>query len=438
MKTLQNMYKATLVILSILLYQTVAVAQFDDLYYVPNKSGTSSGYNNSANNSYGNQNNYDNDAYDQYDYDGDMYDNYDDYDYQYSRRIRKFHRVNPGFGFYDPFFYDPFMNPWYNPYAFGPVWIGRPMNPWFRPGLSICYNRWNRMGSFGMGWGYSPWGFNSWGNPYMGWGYSPWGMDPFMMGYAQGFNQGYYNGGFNSWDNFGGGGNWNNQNPSGQNVVYTPRRGGSVTSSERSQVRKPMDNDVRSVEGNAGHDITARPNTGDPNQRPSVRNANSTTSEPSAAQSAARNSGANESIDQRTNRRFFNIDRNAGTENNAETRREIEADRAPRNQSPNRTAPSRGSDQDMYENRNSRNSGGFEHSRQSTPSERRDVPRASPTPRNNPSPTPAPSNRGSFDSGRSSSPSPSRSSGSGGGGFNSGSRSSGSSGGGGGRTSPRG
>jgi hypothetical protein len=414
-----------------------ARGQFDDLYHKPTRNTPPPANDFGETNATGDY--YDDD---QYGYDSDEYDYYDDYDYEYSRRIRRFHRPNPGFGFYDPFFFDPFWNPWYNPFAFGGgVWLGRPMNPWFGPGLNICYNRWNRWGNWGVGWGYSPWGFNSWGNPYMGWG-SPWGMDPFMMGYGQGFNDGYFwgwNNGFgnNAWGNQGGGWNWGNPDSNRNPVVYTSRRGGSVTRTPRADVRNPVRDPNTGIEREAqqGNDVRANRQTGD-NRNP-VRETPAADRMESSTPGAARENGLNPSESgnpqtERPTRRFFQVDPKSQSERNSSP----SAD-------PGRNNNERSSDRNM-ENRTMRQT-----PRSPDPNmERREAPRSqprqerteprtferqsSPAPRQRDSGSQSPSSRGSWDS------SP-RSSGSSGGGFNSGgsgrSSSPASSGG---RTSPRG
>jgi hypothetical protein len=300
----------------ILLSQTIASAQFDDLYYKPGATKTANAID------YGDQT-YPENNYSHGDYDGDEYDYYDDYDYEYSRRIRRFHRPNPGFGFYDPFFYDPFMNPWYNPFAFGGAWIGRPMNPWFRPGLSICYNRWNRWGSWGMGWGYSPWGFSPWNDPFMGWGANPWMMDPFMMGYTSGFNNGFMwgmNGGWGypgmGWNNGGWNGNgWggNNSDPNARPTVYTARRGGSVTSTPRAQVRTPIRDTNINIEKEADQGISngvVRQTTDERRStRESIADSRAEATETRNSRSNELSSGHQNSIStERPSPRFFQLD----------------------------------------------------------------------------------------------------------------------------------
>jgi hypothetical protein len=296
--------------------QNIASAQFDDLYYKPGTSKTT------ITNDFGDQT-YPESNHGYGSYDGDEYDYYDDYDYEYSRRIRRFHRPNPGFGFYDPFFYDPFMNPWYSPFSYGGAWLGRPMNPWFRPGLSICYNRWNRWGGYGMGWGYSPWGFSPWNDPFMGWGANPWVMDPFMMGYASGFNNGFMwgmNGGWGypgmGWNNGGWNGNgWggNVSDPNARPKVYTARRGGSVTSTPRAQVRTPIRepnvNQEHAADQRISEDRVKHTNDERRNSRESIADSSSEPAETRNTRTNEFSSGStNRASAERPSPRFFQLD----------------------------------------------------------------------------------------------------------------------------------
>ncbi len=153
----------------------ISLAQYDDLYYDPDKDA---GYyysssNNSSNDSYAsndrNDSDYDDEVYEDY-------EDYDDYDYYYTSRIRRFHRPYYGFSYFDPVYVDlAYYDPFWSPGA--TVLIYDSYNPW-------RYNRWNR---FNYGFGWSSWGGTSfyfsnggyYGNP---WG-SPWG-----------WNNGYYGG----------------------------------------------------------------------------------------------------------------------------------------------------------------------------------------------------------------------------------------------------
>src|SRR5690606_8979679 len=145
-----------LVSMFLVVFSTGLNAQYDDLYFDPDRDDD---YYTSANNRYDdnddqsyqdNQSQRDDDD-DDYDYDDD------DYDFQYTSRIRRFHRPYYGFDYYDPcyvdmYHYDPYWNP-------GGVTVLIYDSPW-------SYNRWN-------GWNrWNRWNsWNSWGyyDPYWGW-----------------------------------------------------------------------------------------------------------------------------------------------------------------------------------------------------------------------------------------------------------------------------
>ena len=81
-------------------FATVAVAQYDDLYYDPDTDYEY--YYGSDNNSNQNDFNSEDYGYDNEEYADDYYN--DDYDYYYTSRIRRFNRPASGFGFYDPYY----------------------------------------------------------------------------------------------------------------------------------------------------------------------------------------------------------------------------------------------------------------------------------------------------------------------------------------------
>jgi uncharacterized membrane protein YgcG len=149
----------------------------------------------------------------------------DEYAYEYSSRIRRFHRPVRVVEYYDPFFTDLwFYDPYYLPgasiytYGFNDYWS------WRR------WNRWNA----GWGWnaGWNSWGWNSWGWNRPGWNSwgwnSPWNT-PFVV------NNYYYDPywTWNGWNPYcpnvvnnyyynNNGNYWNNNN-NGNNNGYTPR-----------------------------------------------------------------------------------------------------------------------------------------------------------------------------------------------------------------------
>lgn len=170
-----------LLLLAILAAASPLRAQYDDMYYDPDRDNWYAASNRPpaaapANGSQADEGDYDDEAY--------AYED-ENYDYYYASRIRRFHRPYYGFSYFDPvyvdvFYYDPVWRPglttvliYEDPWAVNSYWQFRNQRRW---------NNWNS-----FGWGYnsfgwnnpwnSPWNnpwrnpwnrpFNSWGNP--GW-----------------------------------------------------------------------------------------------------------------------------------------------------------------------------------------------------------------------------------------------------------------------------
>ncbi|MEQ1745087.1 MAG: hypothetical protein ABMA02_06670 [Saprospiraceae bacterium] len=212
MKSLIEMLAFAVAILFVL----PAQAQ-DDLYYDPSTDGTTRPQNNSDN--YPRE-----DSKITQRYDDEYYDEEDDYAYEYSSRIRRFHRPARVVDYYDPFFvdmwmYDPFYSPGTTIYLGGYNDFGR----WRR------WQRWNRWNSWSLynpywgggfnnwGWNVSfgnPWGWNTWGNPYV-WNnyyYDPYwvwnGYNPYYCPQNVWANNNYY---------------WNNNNGGYNDGGYSPK-----------------------------------------------------------------------------------------------------------------------------------------------------------------------------------------------------------------------
>ncbi len=122
-----------------------------------------------------------------YDDSNDDYYDENDYAYEYSSRIRRFHRPVNDVDYYDPTYvdlynYDPFFLPGNTIYTYGynDYWTWRRWNR---------FNRWNRWSSW-----------DSWGNNN---GWNSWGWNNgFNNGWNNGWNNGFNNGwnnGFNAW-----------------------------------------------------------------------------------------------------------------------------------------------------------------------------------------------------------------------------------------------
>ena len=120
-------------------------AQYDDIYYDPNRDSRSKSTTtiNSRNNAPQQNNNYDDNAseYDNEYYEGDYYEYDDDYDdYQYSTRIQRFHRPVRGFNYYAPVYSDYY---YYDPFYYDRFFS--------RPGVTIVLggnNYWNKVPNF--------------------------------------------------------------------------------------------------------------------------------------------------------------------------------------------------------------------------------------------------------------------------------------------------
>lgn len=179
----------------------------DDLYYDPStdtKTVTT----------YEEDNGEQNNVTRRYDEDDNYYDE-DDYAYEYSSRIRRFHRPAQMIDYYDPFFvdlwyYDPFFLPGASIYTYGfnDYWTWRRWQRW---------QRWNAWNSWNTGWGYGwnnwSWsvnygwgGWNAWNNPcvwnnyyydpYWTWnGYNPYYGNVWVNNNYYYNNQGGYNNG---------------------------------------------------------------------------------------------------------------------------------------------------------------------------------------------------------------------------------------------------
>ena len=173
-----------------------------------------------------------------YDNDDEGYSEEDDeYAYEYSSRIRRFHRPVRVVDYYDPFYvdlynYDPYFLPGNTIYTYGynDYWSWRRWQRWNRWN---SWNNWNSWNSWSTGYGY---GWNSWGWSSCYSGYSPWNnpwavnnyyYDPYWT--WNGYNPYYGNnwGGNHWYDNNnhnGGGGGGGGYRPQ----TYTgPRHGGT-------------------------------------------------------------------------------------------------------------------------------------------------------------------------------------------------------------------
>jgi len=138
-------------------------------------------------------------------YYGDYYA--DDNDYAYSSRIRRFHRNNTAWGYYDPWY----TNMYY--YNYDPFFWGTSINVGFWPNYGWGGNNWGWGGGFGWnngfnnGWGWNNGWNNGWGGGFgtpacFGGGFGGgWGGGNYWNGYNNGFNDGLaYGGYYNTFD----------------------------------------------------------------------------------------------------------------------------------------------------------------------------------------------------------------------------------------------
>lgn len=157
-----------------------------------------------------------------YDDSNDDYYDEDDYAYEYSSRIRRFHRPVNDVDYYDPTYvdlynYDPYFLPGNTIYTYGynDYWNWRRWNRWNR------WNRWSSWDSWGYNNGYSSWGwntgfygYNAWSNP---WVVNNYYYDPYWT----------WNGCNPYYSNYYGGNGWNNHyydnNNNGNNGGYQPK-----------------------------------------------------------------------------------------------------------------------------------------------------------------------------------------------------------------------
>ena len=213
------------------LFASFQASAQDDLYYNPSTDAAAKKHSDNYSDDYSDNRRYEDDE----DY---YYDEEDDYAYEYSSRIRRFHRPSYGIDYFDPFYvdlyhYDPFFSPGASIYVYNynDYWTWRRWRRW------NSWNTWNTYNTWGWGWGFNSWGWTSCSSGYNPW-YNPWAMnnyyyDPYWTwnGYNPYFsnnviwvNNNYYNN--NNFNNGGGGGNNGGYVP--QTYTGVRRHGSSV------------------------------------------------------------------------------------------------------------------------------------------------------------------------------------------------------------------
>lgn len=185
-------------------------------------------------------------------YDDEYYEE-DDYAYEYSSRIRRFHRPAQVVDYYDPYFvdmwmYDPFYSPGTTIYVGGynDFWRWRRWQRWNRWNAWSMYDPYWGAGFNNWGWSFSigrPWGWNTWHNPYV-WNnyfYDPYwvwnGYNPYYCPNNVWVNNNYY------WNNTGG---YNNNNGGHSPKTYTGvRRGGTTVNPGYARMVNSTDNTTK-------------------------------------------------------------------------------------------------------------------------------------------------------------------------------------------------
>ena len=228
----------TLIILIIftMMGSTFLGAQFDDLYYDPDKD-----FQLSQEEEY--QVYEDDDYYDEEEYEYDSY--YDDYDY--ATRINRFRRSAITFDYFSTCY---LLNRWNN-YGFDPYYDNFYYDRYYRPGTSIYisfgnnfgWNRWNRWDRWNNWYSYRPWYGSYYPGFYGSWGYNAWW--PSSYGYGNRFYaNNYYYGNNHHYGNIGNHGYYNSydrvSNPNG--VYYGSRNARSTVASSKGRLKSPRGN----------------------------------------------------------------------------------------------------------------------------------------------------------------------------------------------------
>lgn len=290
-------HKITALIVTLLVLGVTGVqAQWDDVYYDPDKDVIVERTNRYSSNS-------DRDFRDSRSYD-DEYGYYNDYDFYYTSRIRRFQRPMFGFGFFDPIYidalyYDPFMQPGMTMLIYDDIYSRRAWarsSFWYSP-----FNRFNRFSTFGGFYDpfFSPFGFNSFYGSRFGFGFgaSPFGFNSFNALYCPPSWGNNFN--YNNATNF-----YSDINSRG--TTYAPRRGGSSISpnpnavTRRGTIGNSRGNTPVTVDGRRPYPYSSagtnslKPNSRTPNYRTSdSRERSRTRSATAQPYSGTRNSRIN-------------------------------------------------------------------------------------------------------------------------------------------------
>lgn len=184
-------------ILSLIMFLAIGIswAQYDDMYYDPDKFSDRS-YSSRERHTREDRNNQSQQYSDYSDYDDTNYDYFEDNSYYYASRIRRFNRPVYGFDYFDPFYVDA--------YYYDPSYAGRFFNTgttvliYDNPYSYASFRGWNRWNTFYNPYRFSPFGVRAY-DPFWNYPVSPWRN-------AYGFNSfNSFGGGFGGFNSFGGG-----------------------------------------------------------------------------------------------------------------------------------------------------------------------------------------------------------------------------------------
>lgn len=225
-------------------------AQFDDVYYDPDRDGISKEYDvRPQDQADPAQDATEFDYFDESDYD-DASGEWESQDYYYTSRIRRFHRPVYGIDFYDPYYthysyYDPWdFDPWYQ---YGDIYSG---------GWNVRFNTGPVRWAYGSYYGRPYWSYHDW---YYGWNPFPfayvWGYRPYSFYSCNFYHWNYYRHGHHRNGYFHHGFDGNDHD---RRYHYGSRNFGLTNTSRHGPVRLRDQSPVRLVEAEGTPVITDR------------------------------------------------------------------------------------------------------------------------------------------------------------------------------------
>lgn len=178
---IKTIFSAALTMILTAAVVMTAQAQYDDVYFDPNRDAPASltkgkRYDYTGSNKNTGDYTYDDKTFDYEDADPSVTQADDEYDFQYTSRIRRFSRPLYGFNYFDPYYVDVAY-----------------FDPYFTPGATVLiYDNFNSFGAFNS---WRRW--NRWNNVNQ---FSTWGWQPYTPFYNNWSWNRFNNNGFNSWD----------------------------------------------------------------------------------------------------------------------------------------------------------------------------------------------------------------------------------------------